>query len=125
MAKVTEIGQQKMVDLLDSATRASVGTFNRIAWGSSGTLETTNDTALGVEHPETRATGTQTQPTSVQYQVAGTLTATGNREIREVGLFDATTAGNMFLRHTFSVINVETSDQITFTLITTVKDSSE
>jgi hypothetical protein len=50
------------------------------------------------------------------YRVVGTLTANSNAAITEVGLFDASTGGNMYVRGTFAVINLEAGDSIQFTI---------
>lgn len=94
-----------------------------IAWGTDdGTilpLAITN-TILGAAAPEARTSGTSsvvtTTTTNDTYRVVGTLTATAARAIKEVGLFDAATGGNLFVRGTFNVINLEEGDSIQFTI---------
>lgn len=100
-----------------------------IAWGTDdGTilpLAITN-TELGAAASETRATGTTsivtTTTTNDTYRVVGTLTASAPRAIKEVGLYDALTSGNLFLRGTFAVINLEAGDSIQFTIDTQYKE---
>ncbi|MFA5130417.1 MAG: hypothetical protein WC477_05930 [Patescibacteria group bacterium] len=91
-----------------------------IAWGTGTTTATAINTALVSEASPTRVTGTSTQQTSTTtcdtYQVTGTLTATSALTISECGLFDASSAGNCFLRATFDAINVSSGDSIAFTI---------
>jgi hypothetical protein len=95
---------------------------NFVAMGTGATAEAATQTALvtEVDSSPTRPTGTSTQQTTTTtsdtYQVVGTITATTARAITEAGLFDATTAGNMFMRAVFSVINLATGDSIQFTM---------
>jgi hypothetical protein len=76
------------------------------------------DTALSTQ-VETRATGTPSQVTTTgandTYQTVGTITATAARAVDEAGVFDAATAGNMFLSATFPVINLATGDSLQLT----------
>jgi hypothetical protein len=78
------------------------------------------DTALSTE-TETMVSGTESTVTTTQtgdtYQVTATITATANRAVDEVGLFDASTTGNMFTSATFPVINLLSAnpDSIAFT----------
>jgi hypothetical protein len=77
------------------------------------------DTALSTA-AESRVLGVSTQQTTTTtsdtYQVVGTITATASRAVDEAGLFDASTAGNMFLSATFPVVNLASGDSIQATL---------
>lgn len=76
------------------------------------------DTALSTE-VETRTAGTESVVTGTvtgdTYQSVGTITATATRVVDESGLFDASTAGNMYTSATFAVINLASGDSIQFT----------
>lgn len=94
-----------------------------IHWGTGTTSPAATQTALTAARPEARVAGvgsrTQTNSSNDTYQVVGTLTAEGTAgAITEIGLFDAASGGNMFLRGTFSVINVNPGDSIQFTIQT-------
>jgi hypothetical protein len=95
---------------------------NFVAMGTGATAEAATQTALvtEVDSAPTRPAGASTRVTTTTandtYQVVGTLTATTARAITEAGLFDATTAGNMFMRALFTVINLATGDSIQFTM---------
>lgn len=96
---------------------------NYIDWGTGGnTAATDTDTVLATpKNDEARVSGTSTQETTTTsndtYQVVGTVTCeTTSGAIDEVGLFDASTSGNMFVRATFDDINVNVGDSIQFTI---------
>jgi len=91
-----------------------------IHWGTGTTAPVDGNTALQTPRGEARVVGTSSIVTTYTnndtYRVTGVLTATGNAAITEAGLFDALTGGNMYMRATFAVINLETGDSIQFTI---------
>lgn len=121
----TDAGQAWTVDVMDPATRGSVADMKYVAWGSGTTAAAVTQTALVTENAEARTSGTVSQPAANQYQVVATITATGTRVVEEVGLFDATSAGNMAVRATHGQLNLESGDQVQYTLIVSFADSSE
>lgn len=77
------------------------------------------DTALSNEK-ETRTSGTEstvetTNPKDT-YQVSGTVTATAERAVDEMGLFDASSSGNMFVSATMETDTLNNGDSITLTV---------
>lgn len=114
---LTNSGEDWVVDKLDESVS---GTTEYIGWGSGSTAPQKTDTDLDAAEYESRVSGVRTQYATDTVQWEGTITSTANRPIVECGLFSAAGAGNppsggdLFSRHTFSVINVETDDQITF-----------
>lgn len=77
------------------------------------------DTALSSEK-ESRTTCTEstvetTYPADT-YQNSGSVTATAERKVDEVGLFDASSSGNMFLSATQNVDTLLSGDSITYTI---------
>lgn len=96
------------------------------ATAGSSTVALT-DTALTTE-VETRATGTSSRTTTTStndtYSVTGTITATASRTIAEVGLFDASSSGNMFVRGVLGTTAVLASgDSVTVTATVQVTSS--
>ena len=92
-----------------------------VAWGTGTTSPVAGNTALETAAAESRTDGTATRVTTNvtndTYQVAGTITCAGTaKAITEVGLFDASTVGNMLMRATFDAINVSVGDSIAFTI---------
>ncbi len=91
---------------------------NYVASGTGTTAEAGSQTAL-VTEVETRVAGTSTRVTTTvtndTYQVVGTQSITATRALTESGLFDASTAGNMFTRGVYTVINLVSGDTITYT----------
>ena len=98
-----------------------------VAWGTDGATASVTDTALGTESAEDRVSGTQSQQTTNTsndtYRVVGEITATDTRAITEVGIFDASSGGNMLMHADFSTVNLESGDSIEFT-INTVLDQA-
>jgi hypothetical protein len=91
-----------------------------IGFGTGTTAPVATDTALEIASAEARADGTVSQTTTNvsndTFTVQGTIVcSTGEQAITEVGLFDALTAGNCFVRATFGEINLNDGDSITFT----------
>lgn len=96
-----------------------------VAWGIGTTAPVVANTALESASAEARTTGTSSKQTTTTtgdtYQVIGSITcASAGKAITEVGLFDASTAGNLFVRATFSAINVSVLDSIQFTIKTVI-----
>lgn len=117
VVKVTDVGMS-----IITARLKGTGTEPKyIGWGTGTTAAAEGNTGLETPRAETRATGTSTQQTTNvtndTYQVVGTLVAAGTAAaITEAALFDAETDGNLFLRGTFSPINLSVGDSITFTI---------
>lgn len=96
-----------------------------IGWGTGAVAAAVGDTALGLEVAPTTAGGrtvgieSRTTITNANdnYQVTGTVTQTaaGPVAITEAGLFDALSAGNLFMRSNFAAMNTSLNDSIAFT----------
>lgn len=90
-------------------------------WGTGAGTTAATDTTLFTE-TGSRATGTSTQQTTSvandTYQVVATQTAGSALAITNAGLFDAASAGNLFVKGDFSTINLATGDSIQFTFKT-------
>ena len=96
---------------------------HHIGWGIGTTAAAVGNTALETASAEARTAGTssqlQTTTADDTYRVVGTIVCTSApKAITEVGLFDSATAGVLFLRATFSAINVSVADSIEFTIST-------
>lgn len=93
-----------------------------VAWGTGTTAAVETNTALETESAEDRTEGTSTQQTTTTsndtYQVIGTITSLSTQAITEVGLLDASSGGNAFMRATFDAINLNADDSIQFTIKT-------
>lgn len=110
---LTQTGQREMIAAL--VVRAP----RHIAWGTSSTAPAETNTTLGAEAPEARVVGAistiTTAHTGDTYQVVGTMTATAARTIAEAGLFDALTAGNMYVRGVHAGEAMAANDKIEYT----------
>ena len=112
---VTDVGLGLITALLAASDH------KYLAWGTGTTPPVVTDTALETPAAEARTSGTSTQETTTTtndtYQVEGTITCAGSAKvITEIGLFDASTSGNLYIRATFSPINVSVGDSIIFTI---------
>ena len=92
---------------------------NFAAWGTGAGTAAATDTTLFTEGPEARVTGTSSQQTTTTtndtYRVTATITASATRTVTNAGLFDASTAGNLFLKGDFTGIALNSGDSIAFT----------
>lgn len=89
--------------------------------GTGTVAATSTDSGLGAQAgPATRATGTQSNPTTDQYRSVGTINYVSTLAITEWGLFSASTSGTMWDRRVFSVINVVNLDSIQYTYTLTI-----
>ena len=94
-----------------------------IGWGTGTTPPVSSNTGLETPAAEARILGATTSQTTTNagdtHQVVGTMYCSGSgKSISEVGLFDATTAGNMAIRATFDAIALAVSEGIAFTIKT-------
>lgn len=92
-----------------------------IGWGTGAGTSAITDTTLFTEASEARTAGTSsavtTTTTNDTYQVVGTLTVAGaGKTITNVGLFDAATGGNLFLKSDFAGVALAVGESISFTL---------
>lgn len=106
---------------ITAAWHAYASRARYLAWGvGSGQDEQDNDLADTTGIAESRVEGATSQQTTNTtndtYRVTGTITAAGSRAITEVGVFDASSSGNMCIYGDFSVINLNTGDSIAFTV---------
>lgn len=93
-----------------------------VAWGTGAGTAAASDTTLFTESTEeARTNGTSSRVTTTvtndTYQVVGTITvATSNKTITNVGLFDASTSGNLYFKSDFTGLALLIGDSITFTI---------
>lgn len=90
-------------------------------WGTGATAALPADTGLETAAAEARTDGTSTQQTTTvandTYQVIAAITCAGaGKTITEIALYDALTAGNVYLHGTFSGIPLSISDAVQFTI---------
>lgn len=94
---------------------------NWLHFGTGLTAPVATNTALEIPRTEARVQGasslvTTNAVTNDTYQVVAVLTCSGTAaSVSEVGQFDASVAGNMLIRGTFSPINLNPGDSIQFT----------
>ena len=99
-----------------------------VAIGTGSTAVSLTDTTLGTE-VETRSNGTAsrttTSTTNDTFQVVSSaIVATAPRVVAEVGLFDASSSGTLFVRGVLgSTVSLATGDSITVTVTVQVTSS--
>lgn len=90
-----------------------------LAWGTGAGTAAAADTTLFSE-TGTRLAGASSQQTTATasdtYQVLGTLTAGGSTTITNAGLFDAATAGNLYMKGDFAGVSLNNGESIQFTM---------
>jgi len=120
VVKVTDVGIGILNNRLKNGdTGATEPKYGH--WGTGTTAADPTDTALETPATEPRATGTTsigtTTTTDDTYQNIVLLTCNSTpKAITEVGTFDASSSGNIFIRGTFDVINLFEDDSIQFTI---------
>ena len=112
---VTDAFVDFVVDQLQ--TESSIfGDFKYHEMGLGSTAENASDTALETTTGIARVTGTQTEGSSSNiYKSVGTITADTTENIREHGLFNASTGVTLMDRTVFAIIGVVSGNQIEFT----------
>ncbi len=56
--------------------------------------------------------------TNDTHQVAGTIASTQSQAVTELGVFDASTSGNLYVRAVFAALNLVNGDSVVFTVKT-------
>lgn len=91
-----------------------------IGWGTGTTTAVATQTALVTPSAEARVSGTKSIVTTTvandTYRVTGTLTSASTQTIAEAALFNASTAGSMYVRGDFTGIALLNGDSIAFTI---------
>lgn len=90
-----------------------------IAWGTGAGTAAVGDTTLFTEASEARVAGTSTRVTTSvtndTHQVTGQMVANGSKTITNAGLFDASSAGNLYVKGDFTGVALVLNDTIDFT----------
>jgi hypothetical protein len=90
-----------------------------VGWGTGAGTAAVTDTTLFTEAAEARATGTGSQVTTTltndTHQCVGTITSASGQTITNSGIFDATSAGNLYVKGDFTGLALNTGDSIQFT----------
>lgn len=100
---------------------ATAVVMSHMAVGTSSTAPAVGDTTLGAEIASSRTALTSTTVTTNSVAYVCTFgTGVGTGAVTEAGIFNASSAGTMLCRTTFSVINKGASDTLTITWTVTV-----
>ena len=120
---VMDAGEDELAQLL---VGVAANPFTYIAIGTDSTAAADTQTALGGEITTNGGARTQDASPSTSGNVSTvntTFNFTGSLAIQEAGLFNDPTAGDMFARQTFAVINVGNGDSMTVTWNITVGEA--
>ena len=110
---VTDVGEQYIVDKLDSTVTTRL---EYVAWGTGAGTAGETDTTLFTEASEARVLGVLSQPTSDTMRFVGKITADGAKTITNGGTFTASAAGTLGVKGDFTGIVLATGDKIEFTI---------
>ncbi len=113
---VVSTGKNFVASRIKDTTAAAM---SHMGVGTSSTAAGAGDTALGAEAARVALASTAVATNVVTY-VGSFPAGTGTGAITEAGLFNASTAGTMFCRTTFAVVNKGASDSMTITWSVTV-----
>ena len=97
-----------------------------IGWGTGAGVTAATDTTLfsevlvtgaagGTDHTAGTSSQVTTTTASDTYQVTGTRTATGAVAVTNMGLFDAASGGNLYIKGDFAVVSLAIGDSIALT----------
>ena len=115
------------VDIITNRIKGAGTEPLNVGWGTGAGTTAKTDTTLFTEALVTLAAGstdhtagTSTRQTTTvandTYQVIATRTATGAGTVTNAGLWDAASAGNLFLKGDFTGIGLASGDSIQFTI---------
>jgi hypothetical protein len=107
MATITNAGKLAVAKLLNGVD--SVAAFTYMATGSGSTAEAATQTALVTENTANgsgRAAATCSYVADYKARFVNTFNFTGAVTIREIGIFNAPSAGTMLLRHVLTADKV-------------------
>jgi hypothetical protein len=110
-------------DFAAGAGSADISNFKFHDSGIGNTAEAIGDTALVTPTGDARVTGTQDNSVAKTYKSVATISYAVTKAVVEHGLFSASSAGTLWDRTVFSVINVTGgADSIQFTYTLTISD---
>ena len=110
---LTDAGEGWIVDKLDETVQT---TGDYIGWGTGTGTAAKADTDLFGPTSEARVVGTRSQPLADKIRWVGTLTADAAKTITNAGNFTASSGGTLIVHGDFSGIDLQTNDQIQFTI---------
>jgi hypothetical protein len=116
---VVSAGKTFIAASMLKTTSNSPAAMTHMAVGTSGTTAAAGDTALGGELARV-ALGSATSASNVVTYTAIFPAGTGTGALQEAGIFNASSAGTMLCRTTYSVVNKGAADAMSITWTITV-----
>lgn len=115
---VTNVGKGIIAQRMFGATPTQAEP-KYIGWGTGAGTSAAADTALFTASAEARTSGTgsavTTTNTNDTHQVQGSITSSSAQTITNAGVFDAATAGNLYVHGDFAGVALANGDSISFT----------
>lgn len=112
--KVTNVIATTGKGLVATLVAGSGTAFSHMAIGTDSTAEDASDTSLVTEAGRVTLTSKDVSANTVQY-IGDFPAGTGTGSIVEAGIFNASSAGTMLNRTTFSTVNKTASDALKIT----------
>lgn len=116
---VVTVGKNFIAASMLKTTANTPPAMTHMAIGSSQTAAVAGDTTLGTELGRVTLTSSTVSANAVTY-VATFPAGTGTGDVKEAGIFNASTAGTLLCRTTFPIVTKQAGDSITITWIVTV-----
>jgi hypothetical protein len=114
---LTNLGRKGTIHKMNNDATYPIPSY--VAHGTGTGTSAVTDTALFTE-ADTRVNGTVTIVTTTvtddTFQVIGTMTAAAAETVTNAGLFDASTAGNLYVHGDFTGVVLALGDQIVYTI---------
>ena len=113
---IMNVGKSSIASMIGSDITSAVS-WDWIGVGTSGTTAAATQTQLGSEQVRTTTTASQ-QTTTLSDDTArfiGSFGISGTHDIQEAGLFNASSAGSMLARTTFTALSTVSGDSINAT----------
>ena len=112
---VVTAGKNWVADRMNNANTV----MTHMAVGTGTTAAAAGDTALGTQLDRNTLTSTTVTNNTIEYACTWAA-GDGTAAITEAGIFNASTAGDMFARTKFAVVNKGAADSMTITWTITV-----
>ncbi len=116
---VVTVGKNFIASSMIKTTTNSPAAMTHMAIGSDQTAATAANTTLGAELGRASLTASTVSANAVTY-TATFSAGVGTGDIKEAGIFNASSAGTMLCRTTFPIVTKQAGDSIAITWVVTV-----
>lgn len=116
---VVTVGKNFIASSMLKTTTNSPAAMTHMAIGSDQTAAAAANTTLGVELGRVALSASTVSANAVTY-TATFPAGTGTGDVKEAGIFNASSAGTMLCRTTFPIVTKQSGDSIAITWVVTV-----